>query len=420
MALDPRLIRILSGSGLLTLANVVSALATVAVIPLLIHGIGLAGYGALTLVQAFALTLIRFFDFQSWQVFTRIATGAAEGGASEADAWATALPLDALALTGLLLATLGAPLFMAVWGNEATPILASLLFALGGVQQITFSWIGRLRLQGQFLNLALLAAGPSLLRLLLLLGWKLAGWPLDLITAAWLFTLPEIVRVLWGAWLGLRQANIVTAWCQGKRRKDELKGFAFWLWATNLVDLPIQYIDQLLVGRLLSMEAAGAYGAIKKLGGAVGLLANPVSQVIFPEFSRMVGNGQLRRAWSLMWKAFGLIVVPGLIATGLLYVLRDVWFVRFGLTPAYLIECFAFILLQVFAIGLVALHPLAAAMNLMRPVFWLALGSNLLFCAVALGLTLQFALLGLIAALALQNTLMLGSKLVLVRRRLPQ
>ena len=70
-----RLIRILSGSGLLTLANVASALATVAVIPLLIHGVGLAGYGALTLAQAFALTVIRFSDFQSWQVYTRVATG---------------------------------------------------------------------------------------------------------------------------------------------------------------------------------------------------------------------------------------------------------------------------------------------------------------------------------------------------------
>ncbi len=418
MALDSRLIRILSGSGLLTLANVISALTTVAVIPLLIHGIGLGSYGVLTLTQAFALTLIRFFDFQSWQVFTRIATGAAEGGASETDAWATALPLDGLAMIGLLLAALSAPWFMTLWEGDATSSLAIVLFALAGVQQITFSWIGRLRLQGRFLGLALLAAGPSVLRLVLLLVWKLAGWPMDLVTVAWLFTLPEMVRLAWGAWLGLRDVDLPTAWRQGIRRTAELKGFAFWLWATNLVDLPIQYIDQLMVGRLLNIEAAGAYGAIKKLGGAVGLLANPVAQVIFPEFTRMVGNGQMQRAWQLMWKACGLIVIPGLLATAILYSLHALWFTRFGLTEAYLLECFAFILLQVFSIGMVALHPLAAAMNLMRPVFWLALISNLLFCAIAVGLTLHFALLGLIVALALQNSLMLGSKLVLVRRRL--
>ncbi len=419
MALDPRLIRILSGSGLLTLANVVSALATVAVIPLLIHGVGLAGYGVLALTQAFTLAVIRFFDFQGWQVYTRIATGAADGGASEKDAWATALPLDGLALAGLLLATLSAPLFMSVWSGESATPLAVQLFALSAIQQITFSWIGRLRLQGRFLSLSLLAAGPSVLRLALLLAWQASGWPLDLVWAAWIFTLPEIVRVAWGAWLGLRDANVGAAWRDGRCRQAEFRGFAFWLWATNLADLPIQYIDQLLVGRLLNMEAAGAYAAIKKLGGAVGLLANPVSQVVFPEFTRMVGNGQMRRAWNLMWKAFWLIVVPGVAWAGLLYLLRGLWFTRFGLTEAYLVECFLYIVLQVFSIGFVALHPLSAAMNLMRPVFWLALGSNLLFCALAAGLTLEFALMGLIVALVVQSVLMLAGKLVLVRRRLP-
>lgn len=418
MTLDPRLIRILSGSGLLTLANVASALATVAVIPLLIHGVGLAGYGVLTLSQAFALTLVRFFDFQSWQVYTRIATGAAEGGACEADAWATALPLDALALSGLLLAALAAPAFMSFWSAEAVPWLAVLLFAVAGVQQITFSWIGRLRLEGRFLSLALLAVVPSVLRLVLLLVWKMLGWPLSLTTAAWLFTLPELVRLAWGAWLGLHGSGFWSARRHGLWRKTEFKSFAFWLWATNLVDLPIQYIDQLLVGRLLTVEAAGAYGAIKKLGGAIGLLANPVSQVIFPEFTRMVGNGQMRRAWQLMWKAFWLIVVPGVLGTAVLYGLRQLWFARFGLTESYLLECFCFLLLQVFSIGFVALHPLSAALSLMRPVFWLALSTNILFCALAAGLTLQFALLGLIGALAVQNCLMLGGKLLLVHRRL--
>jgi len=415
-----RLIRILSGSGLLTLANVASALATVAVIPLLIHGVGLAGYGVLTLAQVFALTVIRFSDFQSWQVYTRVATGASEGGASSADAWRTALPLDALAFLGLLLASLIAPAFMAFWSPESMPALAVLLFAFSGVQQITFSWIGRLRLEGRFFTLALLAVVPSVLRLVLLLVWKFAGWPLDLVTAAWLFTLPEIVRLIWGAWVGLRGAKVLAAWREGRWRKAEFKSFAFWLWATNLVDLPIQYVDQLLVGRLLSVEAAGAYGAIKKLGGAIGLLANPVSQVIFPEFTRLVGDGQLRRAWSLMWKAFWLIAVPGVLGTGLLYALRGLWFNRFGLTDAYLAECFLFIALQVFGIGLVALHPLAAAINLMRPVFWLALAGNILFCALATVLTLHWALLGLIAALVVQNVLVLGGKLALVNRRLPQ
>lgn len=418
MLLDARLLRILTGSGLLTLANVASALATVLAIPLLIHGVGLAGYGALIMAQAFALTVVRFFDFQSWQVYTRVATGASEGGASETDAWATALPLDALAATGWLLATLGAPAFMAIWSDQPAPVLATLLFAAASVQQITFSWIGRLRLQSRFMALSLLAAVPSILRLLLLLGWQFTGWPLDLTTAACLFALPEFVRLLWGAWLGLRYSGAWQAWRSGTWRKQEFKGFALWLWATNLVDLPIQYIDQLLVGRLLSIEAAGAYGAIKKLGGAVGLLANPVSQVIFPEFTRMVGSGQMQRAWKLMWKAFWMISIPGLIGTAILYALHQHWFTRFGLTESYLIECFSFLLLQVFSIGFVALHPLSAAMNLMRPVFWLALASNLLFCLIAWGLTLHFALLGLIAALVVQNSMMLGGKLMLVRRGL--
>jgi len=121
-----------------------------------------------------------------------------------------------------------------------------------------------------------------------------------------------------------------------------------------------------------------------------------------------------------MWKAFWLIVIPGVLGTGLLYALRGLWFNRFGLTDAYLAECFLFILLQVFGIGLVALHPLAAALNLMRPVFWLVLAGNILFCALATALTLQWALLGLIAALVVQNLLVLGGKLALVNRRLPQ
>ena len=48
------------------------------------------------------------------------------------------------------------------------------------------------------------------------------------------------------------------------------------------------------------------------------------------------------------------------------------------------------------------------------------LAGNILFCALATVLTLHWALLGLIAALVVQNLLVLGGKLLLVHGRLPR
>lgn len=414
-----RLGRVASSSAVLTIANVMSAVMTLLTIPFIIHGTGMAGYGMLVMVQAFALVVTRFFDAQSWQTYIR-AVGL---GFDKAAAVRVGLTLDMIALFGVLLAVLSAGTFIQLWQAQTVAFDIAALFALSIVNQCVFSWVGVLRLEGKFTVLALTTFVPSVFRLAGIAALSFMPGGLSLRAVAWIYALAEIFRfslTLWCAWR-LLAGSLRAAWQTHSRETwAAVRSFTFWNWLMNLVDLPIQYLDSLLVGRLLSVEAVGVYGAIKRIAGVCSQVSAPLYQVIFPEFTRLVADRALGACHRLLWRSAWIMSALGLPAMVILFVLRQWWMPVFGLPLTYTVELFFFMLLQIAAVAFIAIHPLMNALGMVRAGFYIILFSNLVFLGALYVLGQRYALMGIIMAAGIQFALVICAKTWLVERHLRQ
>jgi O-antigen/teichoic acid export membrane protein len=408
-----RLIRIASSSAMLTGANIASAMMMLLTIPFIIHSTGMAGYGVLVMIQAFALMLTRFFDGQAWQVYIRV-VGLGYGKAA---ALRVGLMLDAITFLGILLAVLSASSFMQLWQKQMIPFDVGALFALSVLNQCVFSWVGVLRLEGKFRALALTTLLPALFRLFALAILSTSG-ALNLRTIAWIYALTEIIRFMFIAGCGWRLLGKhtmmacktpTTAW-------SAVRGFTFWNWLMNLVDLPVQYVDSLLVGRFLSLELVGVYGAIKRIASVFSQISAPLYHVIFPEFTRLVAANAFSACQRLVWRSAWIMLGLGLLGMSMLYGLRSIWMPRFGLPLQYTAELFVFMTLQIGALAFTAIHPLMSALGLARVGFYIVLCSNFIFLILFYLLGQHYALMGVIVAAGVQFALVVGAKVGVVTR----
>jgi O-antigen/teichoic acid export membrane protein len=406
-----------SSSALLTGANILSALILLVTIPFVIQSGGMAGYGIVVMVQAFALTLTRFFDGQAWQVYIRV-VGLGYGKAA---ALRIGLMLDVVALLGIGLAACSASFFMQLWQAQIIPFEIGALFALSILNQCTFSWVGVLRLEGKFAILALTTLLPSVVRLCALVILSLAE-ALSLRAIAWIYALTEIIRFILIAWYGLRLLGKQTIQAGSKKSGawSAVKGFTFWNWLMNLVDLPVQYLDSLLVGRLLSLELVGVYGALKRIASVCSQISAPLYQVIFPEFTRLIAANAFSACRQLLWQSVMIMLGVGLLVLSILYASHSIWLPYFGLPLQYTPELFVFMGLQIAALAFTAIHPLMSALGWVRAGFYIILLSNIIFLALFYLWGQHYALMGMIMATGVQFALVISAKIGFIIRYMPK
>lgn len=404
-----RLMKIASGSAILTGANIVNALTLLIIIPLIIQGIGMKAYGLIVIIQAFTLVVARFFDMQPWQVYIRMV----ELGYTNSQAIRVGVLLDSLLLGGVLFAAGTASIFIEIWQHQSITFDIAALIALSALNQCFFSWVGVLSLEGKFVPLAMVNVLSALGRLFILFALNMLFGHLSLRTIAWVFALVEGVRlgylISYGCWL-LGKATLQGA-RQSIKVSKQVREFAFWNWLMNLVDLPIQYLDSILIGRFLSLEAAGIYGGvIKRLAAVFSQVSTPLYQVIFPEFTRLIAQKEYGTARHLLWRSVLIMLGVGVSGMLLLFLFRHMWMPFFGLPARYVPEVFLFMSIQVMGIAFTAVHPLVNALGLVRAGFFIILMSNSVFLLVLPPLAMGYALQGVIMAVGIQFCLAIGLK----------
>jgi PST family polysaccharide transporter len=88
-------------------------------------------------------------------------------------------------------------------------------------------------------------------------------------------------------------------------------------------------VDNLLVGRFLGVAPLGAYSLASSVAlSPLNRVANPITQVFFPAFSRMRDPEQIRAVWLRAVRMVAFIVVPAML--GVIVVARELVVVVFG------------------------------------------------------------------------------------------
>lgn len=284
-------------AGLSFLATVVAA-----------RALGLAEFGLLAVVIAYARVIDGLFNFQSVTVLTRFLTEAEHAGD---DPWFRGLIKAGFLVDGLTavfstLIAVGALVFLGgMLDLPADWIVPAMLFCLVILTRIFGVTEAVLRCFDAYWAIGLRGTiGSALLLLGVVLAWQ-AEWSVFGFVAVWAVS-EAIANLLFLAWTFrmLRMRRLGSIW-QADMTAALSKARGFWrqLWQTNVtfgVRILSQDADMLVANTFLGPAAAGLLKVAKDLAGIASQFGRPIQQAASPHLTKLLlkQGGQVAVAYS--------------------------------------------------------------------------------------------------------------------------
>lgn len=285
-------------------------------------------------------------------------------------------------------------------------VVSTLLPSLG-------SLVAFYRLTNKYQVLLMAGLCTNVLRLLMLLA--AAKWSPTPSSVIVCYAAPEFCRLALLALIIYRQPADDPG--QDAARVDNRTILNTGKWSTMLAvaDLPVAYIDKVLVGVALSPEALGIYNILKRLYAIISMATSPVYTNSIPEFSHKLNVGDRAGAFAL-WRKTILILLPVATLIGMTaFLCRPIWvpIIYRGLSQ-YDLELFIMMLTAVIGGSFITTHAFYWALGKKKETSVVTVCSNLLYMAELLVLSHYFGITGAISAFLLHVSLVVVIKVILV------
>lgn len=309
-------------------------------------------------------------------------------------------------LLGFILALAGAATFAAWkgWGRETVLMIAV------SAAPLLVGWIGAptglLRIFDRFRMFTYRKMMESLLGLggVLLawwMGWGLWGY---LITTAVTACLGKIWLFM-AAITVLRQENLLRYWKDASVREwKKFAGFQGWSYLSSLVDIPFKQLDLIILSTVLSLEAVGIYRIMKQVSSILSVLTDAIYQAVYPQFAALVSSGNFRNAAKYGMK-IGAVIALLLSPVSIALALTSYWWMGAVFGPDFQAGWGAMsllLVLKVFAVPTMTLHPLFLAAGYVKQNTWILALANSLYIVFLWAGASTFGLYGVVAAWFLQ------------------
>jgi len=383
-------------------------------------------FGTLVLLQSYVLVFSALANPQSWQGLIKFG---AEYQGSDLDSFHSVVSICAIqdfiyALIAAILAVMLAPYYIAFFElpNYLTGYLR--LFCLVVFFSQIGLGIGVLRLAGKFSYVALHAVFAAGLNLLVALSASHFYFSIAEITV--FMTMSMSIGALSLIVLGfasLEGKNVFFSNITLLKSTFDWKKvakFNSYTHLTNVADVPVRLLDTILVGALLTIESAGVYKIIRQLGTIIDKFTGPVGQVLFPEFSKLLANNQLRKATDLSSRVSLMVMAISVPFALVLALSSSYWLpIVFGeYMSTYVWQLGVFFVLQAVTVSFMSIHPLFVALGFVKQQLWLTISLNITFIVCAYLFSQYWALFGIILALAVQYFGTISIKLFMIKRTL--
>lgn len=229
------------------------------------------------------------------------------------------------------------------------------------------------------------------------------------------FLCPDLIKII-TLWLRVNpQLTSCSPLEKGESRKMIRLSLAMNLHA--ITDLPTQQLDKLILLPLIGLNNIGIYQAIKRIGLLTSMVTSPFSGSLFHEYSKLINGGRQQSAIQLFHKS----LLPFICITGLFSLL--LWFTKSIWAPIMLPGApiddrvlGGILALYCIASSFVGLHPLLISLQAIKKSLAITIFSNALFILFAVTLAPKMQTLGIIIALYIQITSLLGIKYWIARR----
>jgi O-antigen/teichoic acid export membrane protein len=329
---------VLANLGHLLGGKVAAGLISLVYLVLVTHRLGAADYGALVLVNAYAVLIGSVLAFSGFHGVVRYGGIALEGG--DAAGFARIVRFMAVVELGcgaiaILVAAVLAPVIGPRLGWSADTVRIATVYSLAVIATVRATPQGLLQIAGRFDLIGLHQAVSPLIRLIGAVGVWFAGGGLIGFLTVWLIAAVAEGVAMWGfglvAWRRLAQGERLRGPWRGAARQTE--GFTRFILITNF-DITVRELAPnlapLTVGWLLGPAAAGLLALTQR---ATALIAQPtvlLSQASYAVLAAQVARGELAALRHTVWRSAALALAVAAPIVLVLALLGDRLLIAFG------------------------------------------------------------------------------------------
>jgi O-antigen/teichoic acid export membrane protein len=416
---DQHVGKIIWTSGVILTGNLSSAALGIVSFAIVARSLGAEMLGYFALAQAYVLIINDLFNVQTWESLIKF--GAQKDNGHD---------LGRIVKTNILIEICSALLAFTIaftlideigriLGWDRTLIDLARLYSFYIPVTLTTLTIGVPRLYDKFAIIAKIQFVSAIVKLLLVLvvhyrgggvrHFLLAYLAADVLTAVSLNVYSLVLVHRRGAvdWLRTRV----------KLRRDEIR-FLWWTNLRTIVRIPVRQLDLLIMNQFLSMHVVGVYKTYKELVGVISRLGDPLNQALYPEYAKLIGRDKVEDSLTVTRKlnrillSVAIAVLAGYLLTSNFVISRFFGAEYLAYMPAF----YLLVLLNCINLYLTPLNSLFIAAGFARFSFFIVLGNNILYLAVALVGSMFLGIYGLVLAFALQMIFNQGLKIYLLKK----
>nr|WP_246239991.1 lipopolysaccharide biosynthesis protein [Pseudoalteromonas caenipelagi] len=385
-----------------------------------LKALGVESFGAVTLLQSYILVISLCFNPQAWQGLIRYLHLEKD----KASLIKLTLYYDFLcAVLGTLLAVCLTDLYLSFFDlSEYSHLLKySSLYIL--VNQTSVA-IGVLRYHERYTVLALQSVISAVIFFVCALVGYWQSYSIEFYVISYLLSLT--IGVIYIQLCSIQPIKQLLGTQCSKKMSNTDKGtfnkFNYTVHLTALADIPVKQLDNILVGAVVSVGAAGAYRVIKQIATISTKVTGPLNQVLYPEVSNLLAEKAYSKVRYAMSKLILFLLVPSLVVVLFATMTADYWIL--AMFSQELVEykwhIGAFLIMHAVATAFTPIHPVFLALGYVKKLFYITLISNLVLCLAIVILGPYIELWGVLLAIFLQYFLTIAWKFPLILKRLTE
>lgn len=407
-------LNIFSGDALASLFSIIS-------VSFITKGIGVEKYGYIVLIQGVVALVDGIFNFQSWQGFIKFFPEVREDREKLKELIKFSYFLDIVtACIAFLILNFGSRFIGKIYNFSEEQLFLMVIFSLYILFNIQGTPIGILRSFNRFdllRNQRVITAFYNFIMLGIGFFFK---FNLNYFIFVFLTT-----NILNGILINIYtmvvlKNNRLLNFIKVKFRFN--KEFFKFTCLTNInssLDIPVQYFDNLLIGKMLSLEQLGIYKICKTIVIVLDKIGTPIYQTLYPYFCEMIKESRKKE---IIKKFLGISAILGGICFCIIVSLNLFGFYlleRFfsQLVADYKFQINLYLVMRSIGTIFIAIHPLFLALGYIKIETKIIFIANIIYIIALFQLINYFNLTGVIVAYGIQVLLILIMKCWYIFRR---
>lgn len=418
-----KILKIISGSSPLLLANIVISVCTLINVPLILSVYGVEKYGYFASFLVLINLINTVLNIQPWQAMIQY-WYSLDDDDEKSKAATICITID-------LLSALLAAIFYFLFGSYIVNFLNLSVFLDENLAWIMVIFIlsyqtsfvtSIFRIKKRYKTQALFDSAESICRLLLVTAIAYFDNSLDIIDLVSLYFIIgiffNILRFL-SAYLYSRSEFDIKKFHISDEIFKSFLSYSFWVYIKALVDLPLTHLDRLLVMKILGPTSAALLDILKKIVKLFSFVIKPVSQVLLPELTQYVKQGHSKSAYDFSIKySYKLLLINFLILTTI-FIISDRFnlftYLGVDLVNKNIVISYFYILASVIPISFIFIHILFMAEGLVKKDAKNLMLANIIYLLIIFISLSYLGIWALIISILIQSLLVIIYKIKLLR-----